>query len=53
MRSSPQRGGVGGPAVYLLKRAQILVADLWGCFQGEGHGHFEDIDTLTMFADYR
>lgn len=36
-----------------LKRAQILVADLWACFQGEGYGAFRDIDKITMFADYR
>ncbi|KLU81023.1 hypothetical protein MAPG_00118 [Magnaporthiopsis poae ATCC 64411] len=39
--------------VRFLKRAQILVADVWACFQGEGHGAFRDIDKLTMFADYR
>ena len=35
------------------KRAQILVADLWGCFQGQGDAAFVDIDSITMFADYR
>ena len=39
--------------VYILKRVQILVADLWGCFQGIGLGKFDDIAELTMFADYR
>jgi hypothetical protein len=42
--------------IHLQKRAQILVADLWACFNGkEGSpGHFTDIDSaLTMFADYR
>ncbi len=39
--------------VRFLKRAQILVADLWACFGGEGYGAFRDIDKLTMFADYR
>lgn len=39
--------------VFLLKRAQILVADLWACFGGEGWGRFVDIDALTIFADYR
>lgn len=39
--------------VSLYKRAQILVADIWACFEGQGHGRFADIDTLTMFADYR
>lgn len=37
----------------VLKRPQIVVADLWACFQGEGYGKFADIDKITMFADYR
>jgi hypothetical protein len=36
--------------VQFLKRAQIFVADLWAAFRGEGHGQFNDIDKLTMFA---
>ncbi|KAK4238924.1 hypothetical protein C8A03DRAFT_14651 [Achaetomium macrosporum] len=39
--------------IRILKRAQILVADLWACFEGEGYGEFWDIDKITMFADYR
>lgn len=39
--------------VYFLKRAQILVADLWAAFDGVGLGRFDDIDRVTMFADYR
>ncbi|KAF2667596.1 hypothetical protein BT63DRAFT_456898 [Microthyrium microscopicum] len=39
--------------VRLLKRAQIFVADIWAAFEGEGFGRFEDIDKITMFADYR
>ncbi|KAK4189818.1 hypothetical protein QBC35DRAFT_472284 [Podospora australis] len=39
--------------IRLLKRAQILVADLWACFEGEDFGDFWDIDKITMFADYR
>ncbi|KAJ8120963.1 hypothetical protein ONZ43_g2469 [Nemania bipapillata] len=39
--------------IRFLKRAQILVADIWGCFNGEGYGAFRDIDKITMFADYR
>lgn len=39
--------------VRFLKRAQILVADIWACFQGEDYGEFRDIDKITMFADYR
>ncbi|KAL3455445.1 hypothetical protein BJX64DRAFT_71248 [Aspergillus heterothallicus] len=42
-----------GRRVRLYKRAQILVADLWACFNGEGYGEFHDIDKITMFADYR
>ncbi|KAI9844937.1 MAG: hypothetical protein M1838_001969 [Thelocarpon superellum] len=42
-----------GRRVPILKRAQILVADLWACFDGEGYGRFDDIDKITMFADYR
>jgi hypothetical protein len=37
----------------VLKRAQIFVADVWACFEGEGYGEFRDIDKITMFADYR
>ena len=39
--------------VYFLKRAQIFVADVWHRFEGRGYGEFHDIDSLTMFADYR
>ncbi|KAL8861728.1 MAG: hypothetical protein Q9178_001929 [Gyalolechia marmorata] len=39
--------------IHFYKRAQIFVADLWACFEGQGHGSFHDIDTITMFADYR
>jgi Potential Queuosine, Q, salvage protein family len=39
--------------VKFHKRAQILVADLWAAFNGTSYGAFDDIDTLTMFADYR
>ncbi|KAJ5785319.1 uncharacterized protein N7503_010531 [Penicillium pulvis] len=40
-----------GKRVRLYKRAQILVADLWACFNGEDFGEFNDIDKITMFAD--
>ena len=40
-------------AVTFYKRAQILIADVWGCFEGEGDGKFNDIEDITMFADYR
>ncbi|KAI1632443.1 hypothetical protein F4809DRAFT_645430 [Biscogniauxia mediterranea] len=39
--------------IRFLKRAQILVADIWACFNGESYGAFRDIDKITMFADYR
>ena len=39
-----------GSTVHFYKRAQILVADLWACFEGEDYGQFFDIDKLTMFA---
>ena len=40
-------------SVRFLKRAQIFVADLWAAFDGESWGEFDDIDKITMFADYR
>lgn len=36
--------------VQFLKRAQILVADLWAAFNGASYGRFDDIDKITMFA---
>lgn len=42
-----------GRQVFLYKRAQIFVADLWGALGGKGLGCFEDISCLTTFADYR
>lgn len=39
-----------GRRVRFYKRAQILVADLWACFEGESFGEFYDIDKITMFA---
>ncbi|OWA52830.1 UPF0553 protein C9orf64 [Hypsibius exemplaris] len=46
-------GTFKGEKVEFYKRAQILVADVWACFEGEGFGMFTDIDQLTIFADYR
>ncbi len=40
-----------GLEVPLLKRAQITVADLALVFEGRGPGRFDDVDSLTMFAD--
>ena len=43
-----------GRQVFLYKRAQIFVGDLFGALVGgSGLGAFHDIDQLTMFADYR
>ncbi len=42
-----------GKQIFMLKRAQILIADLWACFEGQSFGYFHNIDELTMFADYR
>lgn len=39
--------------MFLHKRAQIFVADVWGAFGGAGPGAFRDIARLTTFADYR
>ncbi|PON66744.1 putative Queuosine, Q, salvage protein family [Parasponia andersonii] len=41
-----------GRQVFLYKRAQIFVADLWGAFQGQGYGEFNDIGSITIMADY-
>ncbi|MBI2862011.1 MAG: hypothetical protein HYX89_04245, partial [Chloroflexi bacterium] len=42
-----------GKEVRFYKRAQILVADLYGAFEGRGWGGFHDLETLTTFADYK
>nr|CAD2179711.1 unnamed protein product [Meloidogyne enterolobii] len=43
-----------GRKVSFLKRAQILVADVYSCLQGkDSNANFNDINKLTMFADYR
>jgi hypothetical protein len=39
--------------VFFYKRAQILVSDLYGVFNGADWGHFMDVDKLTAFADYK
>ncbi len=41
----------GDLKVPFYKRAQITAADLWIAFDGQGPGHFEDLDRLTIFAD--
>ncbi len=42
-----------GRWIPFYKRAQILVADLWGTFGGKGFGEFYDLEWLTAFADYK
>lgn len=42
-----------GKRVCIYKRAQILIGDIWACFQGKDKGEFKDINEITMFADYR
>lgn len=42
-----------GEEVRFYKRAQILIADLAGTFEGRGLGAFDDLDQLTAFADYK
>jgi hypothetical protein len=42
-----------GHDIYFYKRAQILIADLYGAFDGRGPGEFHDLHTLTAFADYK
>ncbi|XP_058080818.1 uncharacterized protein LOC131228985 [Magnolia sinica] len=41
-----------GHQVFLYKRAQIFAADVWGAFKGQGYGSFNDISSITIFADY-
>lgn len=40
-------------SVSFYKRAQILIGDIWACYKGCDLGEFNDIDFITMFADYR
>ncbi|XP_063400206.1 queuosine 5'-phosphate N-glycosylase/hydrolase-like isoform X2 [Mytilus trossulus] len=42
-----------GEKVGIYKRVQILIADIWACFEGKSYGEFHDINFVTMFADYR
>lgn len=40
-------------AVNFFKRAQIVVADIAGAFNGKGFGNFKSLAGLTVFADYK
>jgi hypothetical protein len=42
-----------GREVRFFKRAQITVADLHSAFGGQAWGAFNDLDALTIFADYK
>lgn len=42
-----------GYRLPFLKRAQLAAAMLFGSFAGTQYGEFNDIDRLTVFADYR
>lgn len=42
-----------GHRISIYKRAQILIGDIWACFEGQELGKFHDIESITMFADYR
>ncbi|XP_029367213.1 queuosine 5'-phosphate N-glycosylase/hydrolase isoform X1 [Echeneis naucrates] len=42
-----------GKKISFYKRAQILVADVWGIMEARGEGDIRNMDWLTMFADYR
>jgi len=42
-----------GRKVSFYKRAQILISDIWACFEGKSWGFFTDIPHITMFADYK
>jgi hypothetical protein len=51
--SFDDRATYRGAEVHFYKRAQICVADLHGTFGGQGWGYFDDLDQLTIFADYK
>lgn len=42
-----------GSKVYFWKRAQIFASDVFTAFAGKDRGHFNDIGSLTAFADYK
>ena len=45
--------GYDNHEVRFFKRAQIVVTDVWGAFDGKDWGEFDNIDELTAFADYK
>lgn len=52
-RGFQDEGSYDNQRVSFYKRAQILIADIWACFEGKTWGHFDDIEIITMFADYK
>ena len=51
--SFDDRASYAGAEVHFFKRAQILVSDLVGAYDGRGLGAFVDLQWLTAFADYK
>jgi hypothetical protein len=51
--SFDDRARYAGVEVHFFKRAQILVSDLVGAYDGRGLGAFGDLHYLTAFADYK
>jgi len=39
--------------VYFYKKAQLALGNLYKYFGGKGIGRFDDIDELTIYADYK
>ncbi len=39
--------------IWFLKRAQLLISDIYGAFGGRGPGAFKNMEELTAFADYK
>ncbi|XP_031570543.1 queuosine salvage protein-like [Actinia tenebrosa] len=52
-RGFRDEGTFNNHKVSFYKRAQILIADIWACFEGKTWGSFDDIEIITMFADYK
>ncbi len=42
-----------GKTVYFQKRAQLLVADIYQMFKGNGYGEMNKLDKITACADYK
>ena len=53
LKGFQDEGTYNNQRVSFYKRAQILIADIWACFEGRTWGSFYDIEIVTMFADYK